>query len=55
MKTRKRFLFGVSTTAVAVVLAVFWATEEQAADPPVTHNMLVVGEETDALPDCRPQ
>jgi hypothetical protein len=46
MKARKRFLFGVSTTAVAVVLAVFWATEQQAADPPATHNMLVVGEET---------
>jgi hypothetical protein len=46
MKTRKRFLFGVSTTAVAVVLAVFWAAEQQAADPPAIHNMLVVGEET---------
>ena len=54
MKVRKRFPFGVSTTAIVVALAVFWAgkrgtvcaAERQAADPPATHNMLVVGEET---------
>ena len=54
MKVRKRFLFGVSTTAIAVALTLLWAgkrgtacaAERQAADPPATHNMLVVGEET---------
>ena len=52
MKVRKRFLFGLSTTAIA--LALFWAgkratacaAEQRPADPPATHNMLVVGEET---------
>jgi len=52
MKVRKRFLFGVSTTAIALVL--LWAgnrgtacaAEQHPADPPATHNMLVVGEET---------
>lgn len=54
MKVRKRFLFGVSTTAIAVALALFWAgkrgtacaAEQHPADHPATHNMLVVGEET---------
>jgi hypothetical protein len=54
MKVRKRFLFGVATTAVAFVLALFWAgergtaraAEQHPADPPATHNMLVIGEET---------
>ena len=52
MKVRNRFLFGVSTTAIALVL--LWAgnrgtacaAEQHPADPPATHNMLVVGEET---------
>jgi hypothetical protein len=54
MKVRKRFLFGGSTTAVAVALTLLWAgkretasaAERQATDPPTTHNMLVLGEET---------
>lgn len=54
MKVRKQFLFGVSTTAIAVALALFWAgkqetvcaAEQHSADRPATHNMLVVGEET---------
>jgi hypothetical protein len=54
MKVRKRFLFGVSTTAGAVALALFWAgkpgtacaAEQHRPDHPATHNMLVVGEET---------
>jgi hypothetical protein len=54
MKVRKRFLFGVSTTAIAVALPLFWAgkrgtasaAEQHPADHPATHNMLVVGEET---------
>src|SRR4051812_17908992 len=54
MKVRKRFLFAVSTTAMAVALALFWAgergtaraAEQHPADQPATHNMLVVGEKT---------
>src|SRR5262245_30824800 len=52
MKVRKRFLFGVSTTAVALTLlwsgkrGIAYAAEQPAADRPATHNMLVVGEET---------
>jgi len=54
MKVRKRFLFGVSTRAIVVALAIFWATKRGTAcaadqppsDPPATHNMLVVGEKT---------
>jgi hypothetical protein len=54
MKIRTRFLFDVSTTAIVVALAIFWAgkkgtacaAEQPATDPPKTHNMLVVGEET---------
>ena len=54
MKVRKQFRFGVSTTALAIALALFWvgkqgtvcAQEQRPADPPDTHNMLVVGEET---------
>jgi hypothetical protein len=54
MKVRKQFLFGVSTTTLAVALALFWAgkrgtvcaEEQHSADPPATHNMVVVGEDT---------
>jgi hypothetical protein len=54
MKARQRFLLGVSPTAMAIALALFWggppgtacAAEQDPADGPATHNMLVVGEET---------
>jgi hypothetical protein len=54
MKGHKRFLFAVFTTAMAVGLAICWAgkrgtasaAERHPTDPPTTHNMLVVGEET---------
>jgi hypothetical protein len=54
MKIRKRFRFDVSTIAMAVALALFWAgergtacaAEQHPADQPATHNMLVVGEQT---------
>src|SRR6185369_13090055 len=54
MNVRKRFLFSVSTTALAVALALSWtgargtagAAEQPPADQPATHNMLVVGEQT---------
>src|SRR5262245_15169488 len=54
MKVQKRLLFGVSTAAMAVALALFWAgergvvcaAEQHSADQPATHNMLVVGEQT---------
>jgi hypothetical protein len=54
MKGHKRFLVGVFSTAMAVALVLCWAgergtacaAEQQPADRPTTHNMLVVGEET---------
>src|SRR5262245_14753518 len=53
MHIRTRFRFAVSTTAVAIALALYWAgergtacaAEQHPADQPATHNMLVVGEE----------
>jgi hypothetical protein len=54
MNGHTRGLYGVFTTAMAVALALCWAgtrgtaraAEPHAPDPPTTHNMLVVGEET---------
>jgi hypothetical protein len=54
MNRHKRHLCSVFTTAMAVAIALCWAgthgtahaEEPHAADPPTTHNMLVVGEET---------
>src|SRR5262245_5205461 len=54
MNGHTRGLCGVFTTAMAVAFALCWAgtrgtaraADQHATDPPATHNMLVVGEET---------
>jgi len=55
MRVRKRFLLSVVMTASAAAFALFLVgedgddrcvAEQHPADPPATHNMLIVGEET---------
>lgn len=60
MKVRKRFLLRAATAASAVALALCVAesgtasaAEQHAADPPDTHNMLIVGNDTVYLSHLR--
>lgn len=53
MKTRKRFPLGAATAVSAIALALCVAVsrtaiaaEQHSADPPATHNMLIVGNDT---------
>jgi hypothetical protein len=54
MKGRKPFLFGISTRTLVAALALFWvgtprtvcAEAQHPADPPDTHNMVAIGEDT---------